>query len=289
MATTDMVPYSNGNGAAMVPAQDQRMALEPRTFEQGMALAKIVVESGMFGVKNAADAFVRISTGVALGLSAVQSLRGIYVISGKAGLSADLMQALCLQSHDCEYFRMVESTTTKARFVAKRRNDPTPTELAFTMEDAKTAGLASNAMYTKFPAQMLRARCIAALARLVFPERCHGLYTPDEIKIGTVMPDEIPEAEYTAAPEPMATAEVAVAAQKVADAANDWEAIAITLQTSLDAAESLEAIGELSGQATPTFKDAPKATRQKVAGLFKAARARLTPHVDMTREPTAAE
>jgi hypothetical protein len=218
--STDMVIHSNG--AALAPIADQRMALEPRSFEDGMRLAEIVVKSGMFGVKNEADAFVRISTGVGLGLSAVQSLRGIYVIHGRAGISADLMMALSVSHPDCEYFRPVETTTTKATFETKRRSHPTPVSLSFTIDDAKTAELTKSEMYRKFPAQMLRARCIAGLARLVYPERMHGLYTPDEIKVGTVSPDEIPEAEFSApiaVDKPIPTVEIAHAAREVSEAA----------------------------------------------------------------------
>ena len=274
--TTDMVVHSNG--AAIAPTtQDPRMALEPRTFDQGMRLAEVVVQSGMFNCKNAADAFVRISTGVALGLSAVQSLRGIYVISGKPGLSADLMMGLCLRSPDCEFFRMVESTTTKATFTAKRRGDPQPTTLSFTLEDAKLAGLTTNGMYTKYPAQMLRARCVAALSRLAFPDLCHGLYTPDEIKTGSGPVDDIPEAEFTTTPAPMSPAEIAKAAQTVADAAQDWDAIASNLEMTLAGTAEPERIGDISAEATSMFKSAPAAIRKRVAAAFKAARERLTP------------
>lgn len=280
--STEMVVHSNG--VQMVPsAPEQRLALEPKSFEDGMRLAELIVESGMFGVKNRADAFVRISTGVALGLSAVQSLRGIYVISGKAGLSADLMMALCLQSPDCEYFRMVESSPRGATFVAKRRSDPKPTELSFTIDDAKTAGLTGNAMYTKYPAQMLRARCIAALARLVFPERCHGLYTPDELKTGEVTKDEIPEAELV---EPMPTAEVAKAAAKVVAAVEkpDYLAIGAELEGKLSMVETPSEIAALRSEYRPKFKGAPKDIGERIKALFDATTARLETPSDSAAE-----
>lgn len=271
--STEMVVHSNGAPLVQV-APEQRLALEPKSFEDGMRLAELIVESGMFGVKNRADAFIRISTGVALGLSAVQSLRGIYVISGKAGLSADLMMALCLQSPDCEYFRMVESTPRGATFAAKRRSDPKPTELSFTIDDAKTAGLTGNAMYSKYPAQMLRARCIAALARLVFPERCHGLYTPDELKTGELAKDEIPEAELV---EPMPTREIAKAASEVVAAATkpDFLAIGAELEGKLALVETPSEIAALRSEYRPKFKGASKDIGERIKAMFDTATAQL--------------
>ncbi len=182
----------NQNGstalAATTPAS-QSMAtigegspLEPVSFEQGIQLAQIVAKTGMYGVKNWEDAFVRMSKGMSLGLSAAQSLSALYVIGGKPAMYADAMQALALSSPHIEYFEMVESTDTKATFEAKRRNNQKPTRVEFTIADAERAGLLKNENYKKFPKQMLRARAKADLARLICPEKLHGIYTPDELK-----------------------------------------------------------------------------------------------------------
>lgn len=156
------------------------MALEPRSIQEGMQLAEVAAKTKLFGVTSKDDAFVRMATGMGLGLSAWQSLRGLFVISGKVGLSADLMLALCLSSPECDYFRCTETTAERATFKAKRRGDE-ETVLSFTMAEARTAGLTSNSMYAKYPANMLRARAIAFLARLLFPERMHGILTREEI------------------------------------------------------------------------------------------------------------
>lgn len=167
--------------ATVGPAPAGMMALEPRNIADGMQLAKVAAATQLFGVKTPEDAFVRMATGMGLGLSAWQSLRGLFVISGKVGLAADLMLALCRTSPDCEYFKCVETTAERATFKAKRHGEEEMT-LSFTMADAKTAGLTGNSMYQKYPANMLRARGIAFLARLMFPERMHGILTREEIE-----------------------------------------------------------------------------------------------------------
>jgi hypothetical protein len=259
-------------GSIETVKENHSRALEPSNFEEGLRLAKVVVDSGMFGVKNQADAFVRISTGMGLGLSSVQSLRGIHVISGKPGLSADLMMALCLQSPDCDFFRMVESTNTKATFEAKRIRDDKATPLTFTMEDAERAGLTTtNANYKKYPAQMLRARCIAGLARLVFPEKMHGLYTPDELRDAkTVVDIDAPPVE-----------EIVVEAEpqrpKVeAKPKPDFLAMASDLEIKLSEALEISDVDALSADYSPKFRGASADTRSKVKDLFSAARKRIT-------------
>lgn len=195
--TTSMTLRQEPAPLAKTEAANPIGALEPRNFDEGMRLAQVVVKAGMFGVKNEADAFMRIATGMGLGLSAYQSLRGIFVINGKPGISADLMHALCLQSPDCEHFEQVSTSPTKATFSAKRKGGKR-TELSFTIEEAKQAGLLNNPQYAKYPARMLEARCKAALARLVFPERMHGLYTPEELGSGGGREEQIVYAEHAA-------------------------------------------------------------------------------------------
>lgn len=175
---------SNDNGAALVVAQPTPvgiMALEPRGIEEGLRLATIAAKTRMYGVSSPEDAFVRMATGMALGLTAWQSLRGLFVISGKVGIAADLMLALCLSSPECEGFRCVETSAEVATFEAKRKGQP-PQRMSFTMAEARQAGLTGNAMYSKYPANMLRARAIGFLARLVFPERMHGILTREELE-----------------------------------------------------------------------------------------------------------
>ncbi len=171
---------SERDAMTVVERVEPSRALEPRNFQEGMQMAKIVAMTGLYGVKTPEDAFVRMSTGMALGLSAPQALRGLFVISGKVGIAADLMMALALRHPECRYFRCVETNVETATFATQRAADPEMT-LTFTMQEAVDAGLMSNANYKRYPAAMLRARCIAALARLVYPEVMHGLYVPEEL------------------------------------------------------------------------------------------------------------
>jgi hypothetical protein len=154
----------------------------PRSFGEMRELAALAFASGLLpeAIDREEAAFVIIATGIELGLSPMQALRGIHVIDGKPILAADLIVALCKRSPECLFFQIIETSSERATYKTQRRGDPDPTSLTWTLEDAKRAGLADRNTRRKHPAAMLRARCAAALARAVFPDVALGLYEESE-------------------------------------------------------------------------------------------------------------
>lgn len=186
------------NSTAMVLGSDAyRGALEPTSTQTAFELAELMASIGFCGVTSPAEALGRIMTGRGIGLSAMQSMRGVYTIDGRPGLDASLMHALCLASPLCEKFAFVpeESDETKATFVAQRRGDA-PVKHTYTVEQARKMGVldrnadkpekqARDVWHTHRSA-MLRARCKAELARLVFPDLTFGMYSREELEDGVV-------------------------------------------------------------------------------------------------------
>ena len=174
---------------AMVKHEEQQQittatrAFEPASFVDAMQVAKALVESRLFpGIKSPEAAFALIATCRELGLSMMQSLRGLHVIEGKPTLSSDAMAGLCKSRKDvCAFFRMVESTDKLAVYETQRVGEPSPTRMQFSWEDAQRAGSTNKDNWRKYPAAMLRARCITALARAVYPDLLMGIYDPDEL------------------------------------------------------------------------------------------------------------
>ncbi len=172
-----------GLSKATMTSVDSTRSFEPNGIQEAFYLAGILVKSKLLPdtVQTPEAAFAIIATGRELGLTAMQSLRSIHVIKGKATLSADLIASLVKTRRDvCAYFMLVESTDTVAKYETQRVGEPRSTVMSFTIDDAKRAQLTSNATWAKFPAAMLRARCITALARAVYPDLSMGLYDTDE-------------------------------------------------------------------------------------------------------------
>lgn len=121
------------------------------------------------------DIFVAMLMGNEIGIGPMQAIQNIDVIEGRPQARARLKKVLSLRNPNCEYFRCVETSTTKATFETKRRNDPEPTRLTYTIEEANAAGLTRKANWIKNPAAMLRARCEGALADIVYSDSTLGV------------------------------------------------------------------------------------------------------------------
>lgn len=173
-------------------------AIIPRTVDDVARLAKMAHASGLAKVSSPEAAGVIILTGAELGLSPMQSLRGIYVIDGKPVLSADLMVAIVKRADVCEWWRTVESTADVCTIATQRVGEPAPTEKTWRRADAERAGVASKQPWRQYPAQMLRHRCAADLAREVYPDVMLGLYTPDEMEPADVVVVTRPASERPA-------------------------------------------------------------------------------------------
>ena len=176
--------------------------ITPRTFDEAKAMSTTLSKASILPAAlrgKEADVLMTVMAGAELGLGPVQSIRSIHIIDGKPSLSADLIAALCLRNRDvCEYLQPVESSAKVATYEAKRRGAPAPFRLSFTIDEAKAAGLTGKGNWAKYPAAMLRARCISAICRAVFPDLVGGLYDSDSGEIeATAKPQE---REVNAAP-----------------------------------------------------------------------------------------
>jgi hypothetical protein len=172
-ATTALAPAL---AAALTPFQ-------PQGLEQAMRLADLLARSQLLPASlrgKPSDVLVTLITGHELGLSPMQSVRGMHVIEGKAVMSADLAVALILRRRDvCDFFRLVHSDDQVAEYQT-RRHGSDPVKMTWSLEQAQKAGLAGKSTWKAHPAAMLRARCAAALARAVYPDLVLGVYDPDE-------------------------------------------------------------------------------------------------------------
>jgi len=170
------------NGLA-TRGQSMPAPFEPENLPQAIELCQRLAKSALLPTAlrgKPEDVMVVLMTGRELGLSPMQSIRGISVIEGKGALNADLIVGL-VQSRPtvCEYFQLISSSDAEATYETKRRGHK-PTRLQFTMTQAKAAGIAGKQNWSRWPAAMLRARCSAHLARAVYPDLVAGIYSTDE-------------------------------------------------------------------------------------------------------------
>jgi hypothetical protein len=241
-----------------------------RSIDDVERLAKIATASGLCRVKRPEEAAVILLTGRELGLSPMQSLRGIYVVNGTPVLSADLLVAVVRRSGLCGSWRVTESTPERCTITTTRVGETEPSTRTWTMADAKRANVTGKPIWSQYPAQMLRHRCAADLAREVYPDVVLGLYTPEEMdSVERREPAPLPP------PAPLALAPLGIEAP-AAHGLSDAEMTAMTAM--LNACETLEALEvtrleirpDVSTRATPQQRSQLRAT-------VDARRAALTP------------
>jgi hypothetical protein len=92
-----------------------------------------------------------------------------------------MMVGIVRKSGVCESWVVIESTHEKCVIETRRKGDDTPVRHTWTIEMAKRANLAGKGTWAAYPHSMLRARCSAELARMVYPDFLFGVYAEGEI------------------------------------------------------------------------------------------------------------
>lgn len=147
--------------------------------------ARIALASGLLPkhITKPEQAAIIALKGRELGIPIMQALSSISVINGKPALSAELMLALIykrIKGVKIAFTAPVEKQNEYCE-VTFQRPGGAPHTIRFTIEDARRAGLLSNPSWAKYPAAMLRARCISAMARIAAPDALMGCYTQEEL------------------------------------------------------------------------------------------------------------
>lgn len=159
--------------------------LTPDVVAMVKELAPIFKESRLFGVATDAQAASICLKGYELGLSLTASFEFITVIENKPSLIPRGALALILNSSSLAGLEIKDEVDDKgipiACTVTMKRNNGFAYTTRFTMEDAKRAGLVKDGSgWTKYPAQMLKWRCVGFAADVVFPDILGGLKRADE-------------------------------------------------------------------------------------------------------------
>ncbi len=167
-------------------------------------LAETMLKSGFLpvSIKTKEQAVAIALKGRELGVPFIQAISGINIIQGKPTVSSELMLGLIFKNCPGAKIQYVQNDNKGCAIRAARPGQP-PSTFSFTMDDASLAGVLSKDNWRKFPAAMLRARCISAMARALFPDAIMGCsYTPEEL--GAVVDDdgEVIEMPPEEAPKP---------------------------------------------------------------------------------------
>lgn len=142
-------------------------------------MAGVIAQSGLFGVRHPVQALALMLVAQAEGLHPATAAQDYHIIQGRPALRTDAMLARFqaaggkVQWHD--YTDDVVSATFSHPAGGSLR-------VEWTIERARTAGLAGKETWKQYPRAMLRARVISEGIRTVYPGVLSGMYTPEEIR-----------------------------------------------------------------------------------------------------------
>lgn len=160
----------------------EREIVLPRSMDEFIKLAEKLAESKLLPEElrgKVPEVLMQMLSGQELGLTPMTSLRSFHIIKGRPVMSSDAMVAIVLGSGKAEYFRRVEATDRSVTYATKRRGE-TEQRCTWTMDMARTAGLATKDNWRAHPRQMLASRCKTELARDVYPDVLAGCMELDE-------------------------------------------------------------------------------------------------------------
>lgn len=181
---------------------------DAQTWQTIGQMAELFYRSGMLppAIKSAQAAVFAIQKGRELGVPPTAALTSIQVIQGRPTCSAELMLALVQRDYGANAMRITATDNTRCTITYRHPDVAETQTYSWTIEDANRAGLVTgNPAWNKYPAAMLRARCISAVARMAFPLSILGMYTPEEMGAAVAVRDdgEIVVTEFAAEPTPL--------------------------------------------------------------------------------------
>ena len=148
-------------------------------LDQVGMMAKAVADSGLFGIRNEAQAFALMCVAQADGIPPIKAVQQYHIIDNKPALKSEAMLARFQAAGG-----KIRWTERTAQRVSLWLSHPQAGELevSWDMDRAKAAGLAGKNQWKAYPMQMMGARCISEGIRALYPACLGGCYTPEEVR-----------------------------------------------------------------------------------------------------------
>ena len=149
------------------------------SLDQVREMAKTIVTSQLFGVKNVDQAVALMLVAQAEGLHPAIVARDYDIIHGRPAKKAEAMQRTFLEAGGKIEWHALDDTQADATFSHPQGGT---VRIMWDMTRVKNAKIANAEMYQKFPRQMLRSRTVAEGCRTVWPLSTSGMYVSEEIQ-----------------------------------------------------------------------------------------------------------
>lgn len=190
IVASKMNNISNDQGAMKMIATRNNFTFAPSTLSEAMNYATMIsgssfCPSSMKGKPG--DVLIAIQMGAEIGLSPLQALQNIAVISGKPCVYGDAALAVVMSSSQYvshrEWFEGSIADGTRKAFCAIVRKNSEEYIKSFSMDDAKKASLWSKqGVWQQYPDRMLQMRARSFCIRDKFADALRGLNIREEVE-----------------------------------------------------------------------------------------------------------
>lgn len=145
-------------------------------------MGEMISGSGMFGCTKVEQGMVLAMQCLAEGKAPLELAKTYHIIEGKLTMRADAMLGRYLASGG--KVKWIERSDKRVAGIWSC--DGNDVEISVSFDEMVKNGVAGSvgkikANWSKFPRQMLTARCISESVRLLMPQIVAGIYTPEEV------------------------------------------------------------------------------------------------------------
>lgn len=177
---------------------DTAVAVRQSSLQEMQAFAEAACQSKFYGFTNPAQMLPLMIVAQSQGRSFASVVEEYSIIQGRPALKAEAMLSRFQRAGG--HIKWMELSDERCAAVFSHASCD-PVEIDWDLDRAKQAGILGNAMWKKYPRNMLKARVISDGVRTAFPACLGGMYCPEEVQDFEPLP-----AAVTHSPRPAALA-----------------------------------------------------------------------------------
>lgn len=136
------------------------------------------------GIDTVQKMVVVLQAGREIGLQPIEALNSLYFVNGKVSLYGEAVPMQIMRAgHQIIWGKCDKNEATVTIKRGDNGNEMTQT---FTMDEAKERGYTSNALYQKFPENMLKWRVLGMVSKFIAPDALRGIGIKEDMEVEVV-------------------------------------------------------------------------------------------------------
>lgn len=152
--------------------------IQPGLMNEIERMAKAIAESKLFGMETPQQATALLLISYAEGRHPALAARDYHIVHGRPAKKAEAMARDFISAGGAIKWHQLDDGCADASFSHPAGGE---VRIMWDMARVKQADIKNDAMYKKYPRQMLRSRCVSEGVRTVFPAATSGFYEPGEV------------------------------------------------------------------------------------------------------------